>query len=592
MIVPMHKYSFLVHHKECDSFIENLMNLGVLHVSNLGDVEDEKADQLTLDIRETTQLLKSFDKRRKKGNTSKSLEKDMPEISVISALERKAEHLLHSKQTLESEIKLMEPWGEFNWKLIHQLEDKTGLEVRFFRHPVNSFEKDWNNCVNLVEVNRRKDYVYFVIFSPDLENLPSVPLAMPKKTLGELKANHTQLTAELQAVEDELNLYAGRYHAKLENLLTQAKDELTLHLTQGGVSRQIEGKVMLLHGWCPETSEDALLHFLHNKKIVYVREETYDEKDTPPVLLKNNRFVKLFEPIGNLFSLPHYTELDMTMLFAPFFLLFFGFCLGDAGYGLVILLAATGLKFKIEKEYHNYLTLMQLFGISTTVIGYFTGTLFGLEMAKEPAFEGFKNMFLNQDQLFTIALYIGFAQIIFGLAVNAFKQVVFRGWPFAFSKIGWILLLLGLGDYYVTELMSIAAIVLMILGTIGIVGFGAPDKGWLKSIGLGLADLYNITGVAGDLLSYIRLFALGVSSAILGLVVNSIALSAKDIPYVGIVLFVLVLVVGHGANLLLASLSAFVHPMRLTFVEFYKNAGFLGGGKPYQPLARQFKEKS
>jgi V/A-type H+-transporting ATPase subunit I len=117
--------------------------------------------------------------------------------------------------------------------------------------------------------------------------------------------------------------------------------------------------------------------------------------------------------------------------------------------------------------------------------------------------------------------------------------------------------------------------------------FGAPKRGWLKSMGFGLADLYNITGVMGDLLSYIRLFALGVSSAILGLVVNSIALSAQGIPYVGIVFTILILVVGHTANLMLASLSAFVHPMRLTFVEFYKNVGFVGGGKPYAPLARK-----
>ena len=129
----------------------------------------------------------------------------------------------------------------------------------------------------------------------------------------------------------------------------------------------------------------------------------------------------------------------------------------------------------------------------------------------------------------------------------------------------------------------------LILGAVLIVFFGAPEKGWLKSFGSGLADIYNITGVAGDLLSYIRLFALGVSSAILGLVVNEIAFSAQAVPYIGILLTGLILIVGHTANLMLASLSAFVHPMRLTFVEFYKNVGFIGGGKPYQPFARKSK---
>jgi len=120
-----------------------------------------------------------------------------------------------------------------------------------------------------------------------------------------------------------------------------------------------------------------------------------------------------------------------------------------------------------------------------------------------------------------------------------------------------------------------------------IVLFSDPSVGLPGRVGKGLWELYGITGFFGDLLSYIRLFALGISSAILGYVVNNIAWQINQgVPYVGPVLFVLFLVVGHGANLLIASLGAFVHPMRLTFVEFYKNAGFKGGGRKYDPLRK------
>jgi V/A-type H+-transporting ATPase subunit I len=104
---------------------------------------------------------------------------------------------------------------------------------------------------------------------------------------------------------------------------------------------------------------------------------------------------------------------------------------------------------------------------------------------------------------------------------------------------------------------------------------------------MGLWELYGITGFFGDLLSYIRLFALGISSAILGFVINNIAGQFREgFGWAGIPLFVVFMVVGHTANLLIAALGAFVHPMRLTFVEFYKNAGFAGGGKPYKPLSK------
>jgi V/A-type H+-transporting ATPase subunit I len=324
---------------------------------------------------------------------------------------------------------------------------------------------------------------------------------------------------------------------------------------------------------------------------VYVKTKpAADEK--PPILLKNNRFTRLFEPIGALFALPQYSELDLTVFFAPFFLLFFGLCLGDLGYGLIIVIATTYFKTKIKDERRNYLTLAQWLGLSTIIAGTFSGTLFGLEMARLEFFENYKALFLDYDKLFNLALGIGLVQILFGIGVNAYKQWIFLGPRFAMSKIGWMLLLIALVDVYLLELAPAITKMLLWAALALIIIFGAPEKGWIKSIAIGVTDLYSITGVFGDLLSYIRLFALGVSSAILGIVVNSIALSAKGVPYLGYFFFLLILVIGHTANLMLSSLSAFVHPMRLTFVEFYKNSGFLGGGKPFVPLARTARNQS
>ena len=391
---------------------------------------------------------------------------------------------------------------------------------------------------------------------------------------------------DVKALNQQLDYYAKTYTDELQEDIKVAKDQLELHQANLNVESLQDDKVNLVEGWCPEFSEQALQEFLEQDNIVFTKQEP-SEDEQPPVILKNNRFARLFEPIGRLYSLPDYNELDLTVFFAPFFFLFFGFCLGDLGYGIILILVASLLKLKIKGPNRDYLTLIQFFGVATVLIGFLSGTLFGLSMPELPFFASQKPIFLDQIQLLTLALAVGFVQIILGMAVNVYKQIKFRGWIYGVSKIGWIILCFSLLDLFVTEAIPQVSTITSWIGLALIVFFGSPGGSWFKSFGLGLADLYNITGVVSDLLSYIRLFALGVSSAILGLVVNSIALSTKEVPYVGVLLFIVILLVGHTANLLLATLSAFVHPMRLTFVEFYKNTGFIGGGKPYQPLARK-----
>jgi V/A-type H+-transporting ATPase subunit I len=587
MIVPMFKYSFLIYHQDLDVFLKGLMEVGVLHVLNKGAVADDEAEKQWAEIREAQLVLSQFKKRKSDMHVADRLSQPMPILHDINQIERDLETAKHYRDTLITEIKLLEPWGDFQWKSLTELEKKSGIMVRFFEYPERQFNEEWGTDYPLEIINRTDGKVYFVVYQHgERAPLPLVPIAMPDKSLSRLKMNLENELEKIEKLDWLLETYAANYTDVLAENIKQAKDELNLHLSATATTKYADAKLLVLEGWCPETKQHALAEFAAKNNLAYLQQPANIDEQ-PPVLLKNNRFSKLFEPIGNLFSLPAYSELDLTVFFAPFFLLFFGFCLGDAGYGLVILVAASLLKLRVKGTNRSYLTLAQLFGGSTTLIGFFSGTLFGLEMVNVPAFSAIKNVFLSQDQLFNLALIIGFVQIIFGMVVQLYKQILFVGWLSALSRLGWIILLLSLVDVYILELIPIVTAISAWVGVGLIVLFGAPKRGWLKSMGFGLADLYNITGVMGDLLSYIRLFALGVSSAILGLVVNSIALSAQGIPYVGIVFTILILVVGHTANLMLASLSAFVHPMRLTFVEFYKNVGFVGGGKPYAPLARK-----
>jgi V/A-type H+-transporting ATPase subunit I len=194
---------------------------------------------------------------------------------------------------------------------------------------------------------------------------------------------------------------------------------------------------------------------------------------------------------------------------------------------------------------------------------------------------------INSNQAFNLALGLGFVQIIFGLVIQAVNKIMQFGYKYAVTPLAWIILLLSIADLTLTRQTGIVAQYGAYLSIAAILFYNDPDAALPARIGKGIWQLYGITGFIGDLLSYIRLFALGISSAILGLVINDLAGRMNDIPYIGWALFIVFLVVGHGANLLIASLGAFVHPLRLTFVEFYKNAGFTGGGKAYKPFGKK-----
>lgn len=174
--------------------------------------------------------------------------------------------------------------------------------------------------------------------------------------------------------------------------------------------------------------------------------------------------------------------------------------------------------------------------------------------------------------------------------VNISKQ---KGFRYSLSVIGWIVLLLTLIIFKggaALKLLDEARVaflfnILFIFSLVLIFLFNTPGINVFLRIGNGIWDSYNvITGIFGDLLSYIRLFALGISSSILGFVFNDISSQMLSVPYIGWLFFIVLLLIGHSLNIFMATLGGFVHPLRLTFVEFYKNAGFNGGGLDYKPF--------
>lgn len=603
MIVKMRKYAFLVYHKEYEQFLQKLRDNGVVHVvtSNAKVSEDEKLSSIFEAHKRASLVLKELEKMDASPATDLISGPDIVANYYSAVKERDA--LLLKLEHLKKEITTVTPWGKFNPETISKLNDQ-GYFTHLFSCASRNFEAEWDKTYNLFHVNQIGSLFYFAVVSssataPDIN---ADVIKMPEFNLEQLLNKQSKLQEQIDA---EL-LKIKQLGAYVEPL-ARYKNELQQHLVFSEIvesgDKVANAKALILQGWVPDDKCADLEAFLNNEGVVYEnRVPNFSEQ--VPILLKNNKFNKLFEMIGELYSMPKYSEMDLTPYFAPFYWLFFGFCLGDAGYGLLLLFGGFFMRNRVAKKLKNPLTLVGLLGISTILFGIIGGTFFGMNLYEmqfsvwgdvarhfDPANGGTK--FNINDHLFNLALLLGAIQILFGMFIKVANETKMYGVRYAFGTIGWLTLIVGgLGIYGLTQagissqIITILTWVVVAIGGAGALLFNNPERNVLVNFGAGLWDAYNMaTGLLGDLLSYIRLFALGISSAILGYVFNSLAVDlSPDLPVVHIIVMVLILLIGHGINLFMAALGSFVHPMRLTFVEFYKNSGFQGGGKKYQPF--------
>ncbi|MBK9013400.1 MAG: V-type ATP synthase subunit I [Saprospiraceae bacterium] len=594
MVVPMKKYAFLVHHSDYENFLNGVREVGVLHVQPKKLEPTLEASRKKLMHKEVSDIIGQLKKRKVEAAVGQPSDGVVGAAIVRSVLDlnEELERTRRELAALNKEIEQMKPWGDFSPELVARLEKEGGIDIHFFVCPEKKFNPAWRERYVLEVIKTVPPDCYFVVFSQKgemVEIAAETHLPDPEFSLPELEEKRAALEAAIEETNRQLDRHAVQHLPPLERTLLEIEEEQEMADVLVNTGLEADEKVMLLEGFVPETKVVALQDFCEKTATVYLAEKP-SPKDNPPILLKNSRYARLFEPIGKLFALPSYAELDLTPFFAPFFMLFFGFCLGDAGYGIVLLVGASIYKLRAKPEVRPIVSLVQWLGLATIILGTLTGTFFGVNLLEDQfAWLGsVRNFMINSEQAFNFALMLGMIQILFGLGIQAANQAKQFGAKYALKPIGWIILLLSLVDIGVLKMASPVSIWTAWAGVAILMLFNDPDAGLFGRLGKGLWELYGITGFFGDLLSYIRLFALGISSAILGFVINDVSLRMlHGVPYAGPVLFVLLLVVGHSANLLIACLGSFVHPLRLTFVEFYKNAGFAGGGKAYKPFEKK-----
>lgn len=589
MIAGMKKYGFLVHRYEYGHFLHQLQALGIIHIAEKAALLSEStlnAERDLKKVKEIIQKLESENQYEDDGSEKAAFSDSMEILRIADNLYATIAEKQINLQNLENEINYATPWGEFDPDTLLNLKNE-GIHIQFYRCAEKQFDIEWKEKYRLEIINQTGPDIFFTIIHhhEDRPIIEADELQWPQKSYTTLQSEKATLTTEIEAIQNKLRELTA-FMPDLRSLEQDLFHTLQFSTAYDHSAEVVDNKVYLLEGFVPVDTEAKLQQLCEEEQVIYVAERI-KPSDNPPVLLRNNRFTALYESIAGLYSLPAYGEIDLTPFFAPFFMLFFGFCLGDAGYGVVLLIASFTFKKKVKPALQPALRLAQWLGLATIIFGIITGTFFGINLVENtPSWaRPLSGIMITSNQAFNLALGLGFVQIIFGLILQMANKKIQFGWLYALTPLAWIILLTSILDLAVlkksggTALYAVYAAIGMILL------FNDPEAGIWTRIGKGLWQLYGITGFVGDLLSYIRLFALGISSAILGLVINDIALRMlHGVPVLGWLLFIVFLVVGHSANLLIASLGAFVHPLRLTFVEFYKNAGFTGGGRKYQPF--------
>lgn len=589
MIAPMYKYAFLVHHDDYREFLLSLRNTGVAHIIESRQGYTEEAAVLI----EKYQRYKQYNQFLAQREVEMTPYIHCPlAAELIKSLEECLESSYSLEQALQNTRSTEMEMADWMHVPLEQIKALLEHEVyfHFYRCESKDFNQDWTSTHHLEVYLRKGDDVHFVIItrSPHPPAIGLEPVEAPAQTYKQVVARRQKLEAQLRENEEKLDHLAGCRFG-IEQAMEAIGETIDWHQAVHQAEADQTGRLITLQVWVPGDKKEIIERFANEMDVVTLDlRPTTDE--TIPVKLKNNRFARLFHPIGELFALPHHTELDLTAFFAPFYAIFFGLCLGDLGYGALLFAAGTIAKtLPVGKKNRDVFTLLQWLSFATMVAGVITGTFFGAEMKNMSWFSGMADYFLGANQLFQVAIWIGLLQISVGMVLKAVNRSRQFGFIYGLSSIGWLLGLSGAVMWWMDAWPPVHQWIT--LAGVGLVLFFSEPKGNIfKRVGLGLWELYGASGLVGDMLSYIRLFALGLSSAILGLVVNDIALSvAAGGSFFGWLFCVIILLVGHGMNFFLATLSAFVHPMRLTFVEFYKNAGFAGGGKPYKPFEKRLK---
>lgn len=579
---------------DVEAFLKKLQEVGVVDITRSTKPVDEKSETLSSkagNYRKALSLLKNVQPaefaEKVEGDLASNVIETINEIEVDEA----------QVNQLAKEWEERQPWGKFDVKNFKKLEEQ-GIKLHFYKVKTSNFNPEWKENYALSEISNDGITTYFVIVSDDANyEFPLKELPAPDSDASTIEKKIDALRYEIE--KKYRRLAELKCHEKdIRKELDRTMSKLDLHLAHISGTKAAEDYITVFEGFAPTENDATIKEMLDNEGVLYLSDKAKLE-DNPPIKLKNRWFGRMFEVFTGMYGLPVYNEFDPTPVLGPFFLLFFAMCMGDAGYGILLYIIGCFLKGK-EGGLAKSWRLIKFLGVSTFVVGILLGTFFGIDLYNASWVPQWlkscmiKGNISGFDIQMVLALGIGVFHICLAMVIKAINNTKRFGIKESLGVWGWTLLIVGsvivaalaLALNLPMTMVKWIVIVLAAVSALGIFLFNKWGRNPLLNIGVGLWDTYQTaTGLLGDVLSYIRLYALGLAGGMLGSAFNNLGLMLLgDNPTIEFLPCILILVIGHGLNLAMSCLGAFVHPLRLTFVEYFKNSGYEGKGVAYHPL--------
>ncbi len=590
MIVKMKKITLLCLAARKDQTVEALQDMGVLHVVTLRTPGGDQLNDARERIREVQTaeriLTAEIDEHgeRSKGDQAKKKPGDV--IKEVLALEEQRRQLTDTIAELRDEYDRIKPFGEFDPGVIKRLAHK-GIEVRLYRTSVKKPPEAPEGTV-LSVIHRDSTTIYFTLAGAAAafeSELPYARYRVPDFSRGRL----------LELIESRSRMREDITH-KLRQLVhyldTIQKEEQRLsnyvELLEVREGMETSEKVAILQGYCPVTLMDSLTRAAEDNGWGIVSEDP-DPDEKVPTLVYYPRIVRPIKAVFNMLQiLPGYREADISGAFLVFFSLFFAMLIGDAGYGALFLLATLIARAKMPKAPSYPFILLGILSIGTITWGVITGNYFGITNLPAPL-SGLKIEWLNDRQhVMKLCFFIGAVHLSLAHLWNAVERFPDTR---AFAQGGWICLTWVMfytaGTMVLQEPFPGWVFYLLGVGMALIVIFMTPfkelKKAWIHHAMLPLDVVSNFV----DVISYIRLFAVGMATLSVASSFNDMALAAGFGNVLTGLIAALILLLGHGLNILLCGLGILVHGVRLNTLEFSLHKEMQWSGFPYKPFSRR-----
>ena len=569
MIAKMTQYSFILLHGDKEEFLSGLQQLGVVDITR----STKPVDAFSQSLLDNIATLRQDIDCTLKGSDPTLVE------------------LQGQRDAILKEMADVTPWGEYD------RERLAPFGLHYYSVATKKYDPAWEERYAIQVVSQSGGLTWFVVVG-DNEGFPLKELPAPTHTPSELRP-------ALESVRDKIAIHREILEArkaeipKMEQHILNIQADLDRYLAGVAAVPAAEDTIDTLIGFAPSENDAAVSAYLDQHGVFYLKDEAKVEEN-PPIQFKNNKFVKMFEVLTDMYGRPAYNGFDPTPFIAVFFLLFFALCMGDAGYGLVLILV--GLLLKKVDSFKDMAPLVVTLGVATVFVGFFLHTFFSIDIAQWKCFESIRWIFLPDEIAgyaggMVLSLVVGVVHLCLAMVVKAINCVKVNGFAASLGTLGWTLLIVGgviVGAIALTgvlnsEVTKWVLIVLGVVSALGIFVFNDPKRNKLANVGMGLWDTYNtVTGLMGDVLSYLRLYALGLAGAMLGMAFNDMGkmVLGDGSNLVLWIPFILLVLIGHTLNIAMCALGAFVHPLRLNFLEFFKNSGYEAAGRKFNPLTK------